>query len=114
MKKKDIIICASLLEKVPNFGHLTRTSEIFGVSALTIPNKSLLDDEEYKKEAIKRVERYLKNTWKTINKKPTMDLGEWKLFCAINCYDGGDDYLVYLKLSEIEKSEYVKAIEVSD
>lgn len=39
---------ASLLEKTPNFGHLTRTSEIFGVSALTVPNKAVLEEEGFK------------------------------------------------------------------
>ena len=28
-KEKDIIVVATLLEKIHNFGHLARTSEIF-------------------------------------------------------------------------------------
>ncbi|KAL4503236.1 hypothetical protein ABPG72_000842 [Tetrahymena utriculariae] len=47
-KEKDIIVVASLLEKIPNFGHLTRTSEIFGVSSLVIPNKAILEEEGFK------------------------------------------------------------------
>ena len=41
-KEKDIIVVATLLEKLPNFGHLTRTCEIFSASALIIPNKLIV------------------------------------------------------------------------
>lgn len=44
----DLVVVATLLNKVPNFAHLTRTSEIFDVSQLVIPNIKLLDDENYK------------------------------------------------------------------
>lgn len=47
-KEKDIIVIGTLLEKIPNFGHLTRISEIFGVSTLTIPNKAILEDDSFK------------------------------------------------------------------
>lgn len=40
----DLIICATLLEKVPNFAHLTNTSEVFKASHLVIPNKNVLGD----------------------------------------------------------------------
>jgi tRNA guanosine-2'-O-methyltransferase len=39
---------ASLLDKIPNFGHLTRTCEIFGVKELVFPKKSILNDPEFK------------------------------------------------------------------
>lgn len=39
---------ATLLDKIPNFGHLTRTCEIFGCRELVIPNKKILLDEQYK------------------------------------------------------------------
>lgn len=44
----DLIVVATLLEKIPNFGHLTRTSEIFGCKELVIPNKKIMQDEQYK------------------------------------------------------------------
>jgi len=37
-KKQDIIVCASLVDKVPNLGGLARTSEIFAVDRLVIPD----------------------------------------------------------------------------
>jgi tRNA guanosine-2'-O-methyltransferase len=43
----DLIVVASLLEKIPNFGHLTRTCEIFGVKELVFPTKKILEDESY-------------------------------------------------------------------
>lgn len=47
-KRFDLIVCATLLEKVPNFGHLTIASEVFQVSQLVIPNKNVLEDDQYK------------------------------------------------------------------
>ncbi len=46
--KGDVIIVASLLEKIHNLGHLTRTSEIFGAKELVIPSKKVLNDDDYK------------------------------------------------------------------
>jgi tRNA guanosine-2'-O-methyltransferase len=46
--KKEFIVVASLLEKIPNFGHLFRTGEIFGINKLVIPNKNILEDKEFK------------------------------------------------------------------
>lgn len=43
----DLIVVATLLDKVPNFGHLTRTCEIFGVKELVVPNKKILDDDQF-------------------------------------------------------------------
>ena len=41
------MVVATLLEKVPNFGHLTRTCEIFGAKELVFPSKKILEDETY-------------------------------------------------------------------
>ena len=43
-----MIVVASLLEKMPNFGHLARTSEVFSLEALVINNKNILDNENFK------------------------------------------------------------------
>lgn len=37
-KKQDLIICASLIDKVPNLGGLARTSEIFAADRLIVPD----------------------------------------------------------------------------
>lgn len=37
-KRQDIIMCASLVDKIPNLGGLARTSEVFAATAIAIPN----------------------------------------------------------------------------
>lgn len=44
----DIIIVATLLEKIPNFANLTRTCEIFSVCQLVVPNIKMIEDEAFK------------------------------------------------------------------
>lgn len=48
----ELVVVASLLEKIPNFGHLVRTCEVFGVKALAIPDLRLLENEEFKKVSV--------------------------------------------------------------
>jgi hypothetical protein len=43
-----LIICATLLEKLPNFGHLARTSEVFSLESLVVNNKNIVDDDTFK------------------------------------------------------------------
>jgi tRNA guanosine-2'-O-methyltransferase len=40
-RKQDLIVCASLIDKVPNLGGLARTAEIFAAQKLVIPDLSL-------------------------------------------------------------------------
>jgi len=54
----DIIIVATLLEKVPNFANLTRTCEIFSVAQLVVPNIKIMEDEGFKAIAV-TAERWL-------------------------------------------------------
>eukprot|EP00742_Colponemidia_sp_Colp-10_P012885 GILJ01014505.1.p1 GENE.GILJ01014505.1~~GILJ01014505.1.p1 ORF type:complete len:1557 (+),score=304.04 GILJ01014505.1:174-4673(+) len=44
----ELIIIASLLDRIPNLAGLTRTCEIFNASKLIIPNIRLLEDPRYK------------------------------------------------------------------
>jgi len=48
----DIIVVATLLEKVPNFANLTRTCEIFSVAQLVVPNIKILEDDGFKAIAV--------------------------------------------------------------
>ena len=50
-KRHDIIVVASLIDKAPNLGGLTRTCEIFNIGALTIPNESILKDTGFLRAA---------------------------------------------------------------
>lgn len=47
-KKQNLIVCASLIDKVPNLGGLARTSEIFGVDSLVIPEKKVAKMDNFK------------------------------------------------------------------
>lgn len=46
-RKSEIVVIASLLEKMPNLANLTRTCEIFGVRELVIPTKNILKDQGF-------------------------------------------------------------------
>lgn len=46
--RQDLIICASLIDKVPNLGGLTRTAEIFAANRLVIPDKKVVKMDNFK------------------------------------------------------------------
>lgn len=46
---QEFVMCASLLERVPNLAGLARTCEIFAVSKLVIPDMRLLRDPQFEK-----------------------------------------------------------------
>lgn len=46
--RHEIIMCASLIDKVPNLAGLSRTAEIMNASSLIINNKCYLDSDEFK------------------------------------------------------------------
>lgn len=46
--RNEIIMCASLIDKIPNLAGLARTSEIMNASSLVIENRSVCDTEEFK------------------------------------------------------------------
>ena len=46
--KSELIVVATLVEKLPNLANLTRTCEVFGVDQLVISNKTILNDETFK------------------------------------------------------------------
>jgi tRNA guanosine-2'-O-methyltransferase len=42
-----VILCASLVDKVPNLAGLARTCEIFNATALIVPNARVIEDEAF-------------------------------------------------------------------
>merc|ERR1719210_556710 len=46
-KFPDLIIVASLIDRAPNLGGLSRTCEIFGAGKLILNNKKILEDKEF-------------------------------------------------------------------
>jgi tRNA guanosine-2'-O-methyltransferase len=47
-KKQQLIVCASLVDKVPNLGGLARTAEIFAADRLVIPDMSVCRMDNFK------------------------------------------------------------------
>lgn len=45
----ELVVIATLIDNIPNFGHFTRTCEVMGATALIIPNKRLLLNKVYKR-----------------------------------------------------------------
>jgi hypothetical protein len=47
-RRNEIIMCAALIDKVPNLAGLARTSEIMNASSLVINNRAVCDTDEFK------------------------------------------------------------------
>ena len=47
-KKQQLVVCASLVDKVPNLGGLARTSEIFAAERLVIPDTTVCKMDNFK------------------------------------------------------------------
>lgn len=47
-KRQKLIICASLVDKIPNLGGLSRTAEIFAADRLVIPDMNVVKTELFK------------------------------------------------------------------
>jgi len=47
-KRHEVIMCAGLIDKIPNLAGLARTCEIFNAKCLILNNKSVCDTEEFK------------------------------------------------------------------
>ena len=46
-KRLPMIVCASLLEKAPNLGGLTRTAEVFGLQSIVINDVTVMKSKDY-------------------------------------------------------------------
>ena len=51
-QRHELIIVASLVDKIPNLAGLTRTSEVFNLQMITVSAKNLLNDSEFKSMAV--------------------------------------------------------------
>ena len=47
-RKQDLIVCASLIEKIPNLGGLARTAEIFAADRLVVPDKTVAKMDNFR------------------------------------------------------------------
>jgi tRNA G18 (ribose-2'-O)-methylase SpoU len=78
-KRNQIVLCASLIDKIPNLAGLARTSEIMNANSLVINNAQICQLEEFKGISVTS-EKWL----------PIYEVKEKDLF----------DYLTYMKSNE--------------
>ena len=70
-RKQEIIVIASLVDKVPNLAGLTRTCEIFGAKKLVIPSKKFQDDDLFSTISVTA------EKWLNIEYVPELDLKDY-------------------------------------
>jgi len=51
-KRQSIILVASLIDKIPNLAGMARTSEIFNIEALVVPNKKVEKDSIFQQISV--------------------------------------------------------------
>lgn len=51
-RRLPMVVCASLLDRAPNIGGLTRTCEVFGLEAITIADKKVMQTKDYTAVAV--------------------------------------------------------------
>ena len=79
-RKQEIIVIASLVDKVPNLAGLTRTCEIFGAKKLVIPSKKFQDDDLFSTISVTA------EKWLNIEYVPELDLKDYLLSCKKDGY----------------------------
>ena len=67
----EIIIVGSLIDKMPNLGGLSRTCEVLGATALTLPSQRILDSPEFRSLSM------TSDKWLDIQVVPPNDLPTW-------------------------------------
>lgn len=67
----DVIVVASLIDRVPNLAGLSRTCEVFGATALVVPCLTILDDPNFRNISM------TSEKWLDIIKVKPGDLGEY-------------------------------------
>eukprot|EP01028_Stygiella_incarcerata_P001959 TRINITY_DN1366_c0_g1_i2.p1 TRINITY_DN1366_c0_g1~~TRINITY_DN1366_c0_g1_i2.p1 ORF type:complete len:1580 (-),score=392.04 TRINITY_DN1366_c0_g1_i2:63-4736(-) len=71
--RQSIIVCASLIDRVPNLAGITRTCEIFRAELLTVPSSKILELDEYQKICVSA------NRWMPTEEVFERNLKEWIL-----------------------------------
>jgi tRNA(Leu) C34 or U34 (ribose-2'-O)-methylase TrmL len=69
--RQELIVVATLLQKIPNFAGLTRTAEIFNASKLILPSLSIVKDKAFQDIAVTA------DQWLPIEEVTEADLPAW-------------------------------------
>ena len=78
--RNEIIMCAVLIDKIPNLAGLARTSEIMNASCLVINNRSVCDTDEFKGVSV------TSEKWLPMYEVQEKDLYNYLLFQKSNGY----------------------------
>ena len=68
-----MVVIATLLDRIPNFAHFTRTCEVMGATALVVPNINITRNKEYKNISVTA------EKWLTIIEVPEPNLEDYIL-----------------------------------
>ena len=60
-RRLPMVVCASLLDRAPNIGGLTRTCEVFGLKRIVIPDLAVTRSKEYLNVSV-TAERWIRST----------------------------------------------------
>lgn len=71
--KSELIVVASLIDRIPNLGGLSRTCEIFGVKEYVINNLSIIETKEFQNLSVSA------DKWLNISKVTVEDLPKYLL-----------------------------------
>jgi tRNA G18 (ribose-2'-O)-methylase SpoU len=76
----DIVIVASLVDRIPNLAGLTRTCEVFGAASLVLPSLSIVDDINFRNISM------TSEKWLNLIEIPPIGLGEYLQHMRMNDY----------------------------
>lgn len=79
-QRHELIIVASLVDKIPNLAGLTRTSEVFNLQMITVAFKNVLNESEFKSMAVTA------DKWIPIMEVPKTDLEKFLRLYRHNKY----------------------------
>ena len=70
-RRLPMVVCASLLDRAPNLGGLTRTCEVMGLEAIAVPDLRVVSNKEFLNTAV-TAEKWIKTL-----EVPPATLAEW-------------------------------------
>lgn len=70
-KRQQLIVVASLIDKLPNLAGLARTSEVFHLHSLVVPDASIVKEAQFQSISVSA------NLWMPIEEVPEVELQGW-------------------------------------
>lgn len=70
-RRLPMVVCASLLDRAPNIGGLTRTCEVMGLESIAIDNLKIMQSKDYTAVAVTA------DKWIRTEAVPAASVAEW-------------------------------------